>query len=121
MSSKVTDWKIVLLFIPADLTCSCSPDVRFLVSNLTTKKKYKKSCLPFNAVLLKKVLFLCITGYGKHSNHSAGSGCCPKDPAEAGVILVFQITLTSTNRTVRKSYSITVCYYAGDVSSCIAV
>lgn len=33
ISLQETDWKLVLLLVPADSMCACSPDVRFIYDN----------------------------------------------------------------------------------------
>ena len=33
ISKQETDWKLVLLLVPADSMCACSPDVRFIYYN----------------------------------------------------------------------------------------
>lgn len=49
----MTDWKVVLLFVPADSMCACSPDVRFLLYtkvmfNVAYVRVHKGSCNCFS-------------------------------------------------------------------------
>lgn len=67
LSHQVSDWKLVLLFVPADFLCACSPHVGVQVKSVVQDVKAALQMLQFHRTLVHVVVW--------SGHHQQDSGC----------------------------------------------